>query len=291
MAGSYPDIPAPRLAYDRDGSVAFYVNASSIVSTLSLAETQALQDEGQATTYTVGYNGGVTQHVGVMFPQLMDISGVHLLAYPTVGSPASPQLRYSTDTTNGFDGTWNNSVTIALGTSGTAVTPAYRNSISALSLTGVKAVRFAIPTSAIGNPSIVLRTMHFYGQPSAASDRLEFWHPTLDQPLSQTPAHFDWGDRPRSTTVNKQVRVKNLSATLTAGSITVGMEALTDSSPTFVGQHTFSYNGGAYGATCSISSLAPNTISEIVDVEQALTGTASLSLWAQRIYANAGTWS
>jgi hypothetical protein len=126
---------------------------------------------------------------------------------------------------------------------------------------------------------------------TAATQRLLFWHPTLNQPLSDFPAYFDWGNRPRSSVATRDVRVKNTSDILTASTTVVGVEALTDASPTFVGQHTVSLSGGGFGASVVIPTLAPGQVSPVLTVKQDLLASAALGPWSQRLYAEVGVWT
>lgn len=279
MAGNYPDVPGPRIAYDRDGTQGYSLDSgfTTVRGSIPAANMQAMNKEDGA-----GYNAlGGYGNVGycLYFPILMDITNAFLCTF-ALGTAA-----VSADTTNGVDGTWS---TITM-TNQTFTKPNARQQITAVSgATGIKALRFAVNGGFANSPTVF--AMHLYGKPSAVSDRLEFWHPTLDQSLNATPALLDWGNRPRGTTATQQFRVKNLSSTLNANSITVGMESLTDASPTYVSQHTFALGAGAFAATATIPSLSPGQISDVVTVQQALSTTAALSLWWQRIYATAGSW-
>lgn len=287
MAGFYPDIPAPRIPYDRNGTMVTKITVSNgSIATLTQTQIQQLNDES-----TSGLNVSLGDwRIALIFPEPVDIAAWFVDPSHNSGL-SSLTADTSTDTTNGFDGTWTSQGSYV---DGATLPTGYRNSIETRSIANVKAVRFRAAYSGAGtNGGAMMNSIHIYGVPAAtaSTDRLEFWHPTLDQPLSATPAFFDWGDRPRSTEVIRQVRVKNLSSALTASTITVGIQALTDTSPTVTSQHTFAYNGGAYSATCAIASLAPGEISQSIDVRQTILATAVLGLWAQRIYADAGGWA
>lgn len=282
MAGSYPDPPAPRMAYDRDGTQLFRVASSGTGTPTSSTQAQLTDSNRESGT---GPGNWVQDYSCFIFPELRDMAGIWALGTNS-GAPSGTQFtaQVSVDTTNGVDGTW--TTYVASFTVAQNYKPSFRNNIAIATATGVKAVRVRCTNA--GNQSILV---HLYGTLSATSERLEFWHPTLDQPLNSSPAHLDWGNRARSTTQTRQFRIKNISSIATANTITVGVEALTDASPTYVSQHQISYNGGAYGATASISSLAPGAISAVCDIQQALTSTAALGLWNQRVYANAGSWT
>lgn len=273
MAGAYPDFPGPRIAYDKDGSQVYQVSTSNVVTAYSQAQATAWNNE------TNGGSGLGGAYLLIIFPVLMDLVGVYLCA----GGLGATIV--SSDTTNGIDGTWTTTPTIPSSPI-SAISPYYRTQINPVSLSGVKAIKF----NALSGQGIY--KVHLYGQPSAVADRLEFWHPTLDQSLNVTPAWLDWGNRPRGTTATKQFRIKNRSGSLTASSITVGMEAPTDSpTPTYVSQHDFSLDGVSYSPTVVVSSLAPGAISAPITVRQTLSASASISLWTQRIYGTVGAWA
>lgn len=291
ISGNYPDVPGPRIAYDRDGTQLYVMNQGTVTAIAS-ANVKALNNESDDAFNSGDGAGGSNPgayYIIFMFPQLTDLVGYHcnlsMGSYTTFSA-----IETSTDTTNGMDGTWTavaSPVTVS-----EAAAPGYRTHITAQSIPGIKAIRFSATTGSGGFGGAHWKSIHLYGKPSAAGDRLSFWHPTLDQPLSDFPAYLDWGNRPRSTSQTIQVRVKNRSTTLTASSITVGMDALTDaSSPTYVSQHLFSYQGSGYASTISIPSLAPGAVSDVVSVQQTLLDTAALGLWAQRLYATAGSWA
>lgn len=282
MAGAYPDIPGPRMAYDRDGTQ-IYQWENGTLTPAALPAT-GLNDE------TLGaWNVGLANKwIAFIFPEPRDLVG-YLLGARHNSTLSAPSWQSSKDTTNGIDGTW---TSYGAATIDANMAMDYRTAIQPASVTAAKAIKFNIIWGGVGtNGGANLDGFHLYGQPSATGDRLEFWHPTLNQSLNATPAWFDWGNRPRSTSATKQFRIKNLSTILTASGITVGVEALTDASPTFVSQHTFSLDGGStFSPTVTISSLSPGQFSPVITVKQDLSASAALSLWAQRFYANAGSW-
>jgi hypothetical protein len=227
---------------------------------------------------------GPAGSISFIFPQNYTITHIYISA------SRSPWLtvQKSSDTTNLVDGTWTQ---IAASIAADASTPGYRNSIVAIASppTDVKALRIHSTNSS--GFSATLNTVQLYGYPTATSDRLEFWHPTLDQSLKVTPAYMDWGDIARSSSNSRTFRVKNLSAGLTASTVTVGIEALSDGTPPITGMHTFSYLGGAFGSTTTIPSLGPGVISGVVTAQLNVDPAAPVSIWSQRLYANAASWS
>lgn len=275
MAGTYPDAPGPRIAYDRDGTAVFTgVTSTGVITPMSATNIANLNDDSVSTTIPSISSGSF---VLFMFPQPTDVTH-----WVRSSGGSTPTTEVSSNTTNGIDGTWVAVTSSASATTNTELRTGY------VAVTAPGATAFRIKVSGI----VAFNAIHLYGKPSASSDRLEFWHPTLDQPLSQTPAHFDYGDHVRgSGAVTKDFRIKNLSTTLTANSITVGCEALTDASPTFVSQMQFRYNGGSFAGTASLGNLGPNSISQPFTAQLTTSTSTALGMWQQRYYANVGNWS
>lgn len=288
MAGSYLDAPAPRMLYDRDGTVGLNIATgyASIVSQLSAATLLALNDE--TSTNAVTGNG-----ICLIFPQLRDIRGM-LIRYLETGTGSSPSIsgtQWSANTTNGIDGTW--AAVATIGAYGAGDPVQYRQSIQSVTLNGVKGLRWA---QGGGGATITYRTVHLYGSLTAGEtpDRIRMWHPTLDEPLddltSADSAHLDWGDTARGTTADKTFRIKNNSATLTANSVDVSVNVPTDTSPTVASQHTLS-NGGAFAASVNIGNLTPGQISSVITLRRTTASNATLSLWTARVIVNPGSWT
>lgn len=279
MAGNYPDVPAARMAWDIDGSVAVKISSSNVITTLTQANATALNDESDSTTYNGGGISGTTR-VAVIFPELRDIVGIFLRTdYGTV------TYETSTDTTNGLDGTWTARTSL---TKPSSTIPNYRSEIALQSISGVKAVRFSVGASA----SQSYYTLQIFGTIAAGQtpDRLRFWHPTLDQPLSSTPAFLDWGDVPRGGTATKQFRIKNNSAGQTSQGVSVSLSVPTEHAPTLASQFALSTDGVTFGATATIGDLAPGAISGLVTLRKATSATAQLGTGAARLVTAVTGW-
>lgn len=277
MAGNYPDAPSNRMEVDLDGTVGASITSAGAITTLTNAQLQSLNDESDASTVPTPGTNGFTAYI---FPELRDIVAVFFSH--TTGNAT---IAVSSNTTNGFDGTWTTVLTAGART--LATQPTYRTGIEAAAAAGIRGIRAL--SSSTGAP----RTFHVYGYNSSlVANKLELWHPTLDQPLYQTPAALDAGDIMRNTTTNLTFRLKNLSGTLTANTITVNASALTDATaPTMVSGISFDYNGGGFAPTASLASLAPNTISAVFTIRHTVPSNVALGIWTQRVVASASTWS
>jgi hypothetical protein len=294
MAGNYPDVPAPRIPYDKDGSVGYVIYPSNAVIALTTTQLQRLNDESDDAYVSVHPAGTGTHYWGIMFPQQMDLAAYFLdVSGSWAGRWATvpADMATSPDTTNGLDGTWTTFVNpVAIAISPTDPTrPSYRTQINTSVVSNIKSVRFKFIPADYPDPAF-LESLHLYGTPHTVSgDQLMAWHPTLNQPLGG--ADLDWGNVPRNSSADKTFRVKNVSATKTANSVVLTLDTLTDTSPSVLGQHTVSYNGGAFAGTATIGNLAPGAISQLCTVRRITPSNAVLSLWALRVNAIAASFT
>ena len=277
MAGTYPDVPGLRMAYDRDGSILIRIAADASVSQYAGSVLTNLNREVFSNVISEDYYCPTTRYA-MIFPEPRDVVGV--LAATT--EEVFTVFQSSADTTNGFDGTWTARTPAHGGSSMSHTKATMRTGISAVSVTGAKAVRWSWDPYDANNPTI--QALHLYGGPSAGSnpDRLRLWHPTSD--LEVTGAYFDWGNVPRSTSQDLPFRIKNNSASLTANTVTVSAAALTDTTPTVAGQHLFERaSNPGFTATVQVASLAPGGISEIITLRRVTPVNAGLGLWWARV--------
>ena len=286
MAGNYPDVPSWRMAYDRDGTQGFNITPDlATIAQLTSVQMQGLNDENPSTAVYMA-NG----YIAFLFPELRDLDGVFWVSISQVYGGVAASIEVSANTTNGVDGSW--AQVRASGPDPGALQPGYRASIISTTSFGIRGVRFKVNQS---GGSHGFTTIHLYGEPipGANPNRLEIWHPTLDQ--RTIPAYFDWGDTPRSSSADKPFRVKNLSGSQTASSVRVAQEMLTDApspAPSVVGQHTLSADGGTtFLPQVNVGTLAPGAISSIVTIRRNTPSNAQLGLWAPRLFAEANSWS
>jgi hypothetical protein len=283
MVGLYPDPPGRRIPWDIDGSQLVRWNNSSLVLQ-TLATMQILNDENTTNSYQ-GLQGG--EFLALIFPAPMQIVAY---THQQSGSNGSKLIEYSLNTTNGQDGAWS----IITGPSNPVGSPGhdYRlHTVTAgMPLSNVKAVRTR-SASGTGEDNII--NFHWYGyRSSTVGDALMLWHATLDQPFSSIPAAYDKGDLARGSGPNiTSFRVKNCSASLTANTVALSRDILTDTSPANIGLVTVRYNAGTYGTTAAIGTLGPGAISLVCDAKIDLTSAATPGRMAPRIVATAGSWA
>ena len=289
MAGFYADVPGKRIEYDRDGSTALQWFNNTSLNTLSVAVAQQLNNENPGDP---GYRIDMAGYwLAVVFPTPHNIVGAFAAGAQAGGGSHTVKFMASTDTTTGQDGTWTQM--IAGYAEPSVVNPNYRSGIvlpTTNPTVGVKGVRLIC--ASLSGAGADMSTFHIYGHPTAATDRLEFWHPTIDQPLYTTPGLSDLGDDPRGMGFDSfAFRVKNQSATLTANTITLSRDILTDGSPTILSRTEVRYNAGTWGTTAAVGNLAPGAISAVCDARLNVDATTPSGLWAPRIIASAATWT
>lgn len=285
MAGSYADYPEQRLAYHLDGTQGAKIQ-NGVVTSLSAAELLNLNNESTDQISALGSGGGGTARIALLFPQPIDLDAVFIAGDPSNNDLSAATLQWSNDTTNGEDGTWTN-ITYTMGTTERQPVPDFRSDVRAAVATGITAIRV---TRTGTNANIKVYAWHLFGLPSTlpSGQNLAIWHPVLDQPVGG--AHFDWGDAARSALDEIDFRVKNLSASQQANSVTVGAIDSSDSSPSFTDAHYFDAGSG-FGATASLGNLAAGTISGVVTCRLVRSATQQLSVWASIIEAEAGSWT
>lgn len=297
MAGFYADVPGHRSPYDRNGAIPFRT-VGGAATAYTAADCRLLNSEADANGGATEPAGvGANEFVGVLFPSAQTFDGYYFAGRPNAFNTLEVfGFSYSNDTTTGADGTWTaispDIIYTAYGFGGAIpVNPLYRTDIHSLSGFSAKAVRVQGRGnffSAAGYSGWTVARWHLYCTPTGPTDRLALWNPITDMLVGG--AYFDWGDVPVPSTATRTFRVKNLSSTKTATAVTVGMEALTDGSPSVVGMHTFSTDGGAtYGPTALLGDITPSTISPVITIRRSMPIGAPSSLWAQRIVAAATT--
>lgn len=300
MSGLYPDVPDARIAYDVNGTQVYNI-VGHVPALVAGANVTGMNSEyggpvgGLAAHDYALTSGDLSSSAGdsinglmFLFPQAMNISGMWTASNWGV---STFDVYTSVDTTNGIDGTWVQRVNDHV-CDANSVSPDYRNNIFSVPATGAIAVKITDVQG--GSTGRVLSNVHIYGHPTASSDRLEFWHPTLDQPLYSTPAYLDWAEVPRGTVTppTKGVRLKNMASLLTANDITVAYETLTDNTNQFKNAHALSLDGGtSYASTANISSLAPGAISGLITIKYEPLITDELSLHAGRLKTTTVSWS
>lgn len=290
MGGLYADVPAPRMAYHRDGSIGFRITPAGVISILSTAALQGMNDETDGTAQLTTSSETGFHYLGLIFPDLRDFVGYYVNGswYLSHAGPAVA-MEKSVDTTNGQDGTWA-AIATPWSYRNETIVPNFRNFISAITATGIKAMRLKFTqTSPNDSGAAFIRSMHLYGTPNVAATR--YLAVTDTGGTEVGGAYFDFDDDPRGVgTEVIQFKVKNLHGTLTANTITVGREVRSDKSPSFIDDYEFS-DGGAYASSLSLGNLAPGASSGTLSIKRTTPIDAQLGLEVGLITVVAASWS
>ena len=220
---AYAALPDHRMAYDNDGTLVYQGQGTTgAVVALSSAQMQELQDTDQVNSITsdsVDADGGSNGRVWFFFPEQREVTG--MFAHGDSGRAVSA-LQGSNDTGNGVDGTWE-TASVSGGYPTRTHDFSWRDSIRAVSFTGPKQ---SLRATYHGSHSAVdkgyLQTFHLYGEAAAgqmAHDLVYINHD--DTPGVAFTASEDFGDQPLGTSVVRQFRIKNTSATKTATTINI----------------------------------------------------------------------
>lgn len=282
MAGLYADVPGHRFPYDVDGTVCL---TSANGGTYNSWDPALLNDEATADSIAVfAYREQGTKVYSFCFPEPRDLSGYYVL----IGSNANIyQYTTSTDTTDGSNGTWSAATNFTVQTS---LYPQSRSAIGTMSVTNVKGVRFSF-TCNQDYVAMTLQALHLYGaiSPSQNIERLEFWHPTLDQLADK--ATFDFGDIAQGQILTKQFRLKNLSTTKTAGSVAISANNSAGGETLLAAGLTFSSDNASFATSLNIGSIAPGAITPVLYARRTVGASDPASIRFARIVASPGTFA
>lgn len=259
MPNTYPDYPGHRFMYDVDGTI---VQASpvSAVAPLSVQDALSINDEdGDGITWAGNY---VFREITFAFPEVRNVTGLNVFHNGIVSWIIT--MWYSTDTTDGSDGTWTSYGNVPV--QSTNFNPQPRQNIGTLAgITNVKGLKFRFAPQ--GNITAMVQAIHLYGDIpiTANTDRVEFWDSVQDQKLDKMG--LDFGDIVAGTSVTKQFRIKNLSTTKTANGVDIVRD--NNGGPTvndaMAAALQFSIDGGTtWSNSVSIASIAPGGYSAVI---------------------------
>lgn len=217
---AYPALPDRRIPYDNDGTLVYWGTMTAGATTL-MTGGEAI--EAQDNDYVqVGPNVPENSNTVVFFffPHQNEVTATYAYGINGLTQIHALVVTGSNDTTNGLDGTWE-TASLPAGTPAKANDFAWRSDIKAISFTGPKKnVRLSKTTSFDGASRWT--TLHLYGEAAAG----QMAHDLLFLNQDDTPgvaftAPEDFGDQPLGSTVVRQFRIKNTSASRTANTVNI----------------------------------------------------------------------
>jgi hypothetical protein len=236
-----------------------WADDKSVITEYGSTDIAKLNDEDDdfLSLDSSGVGGAAVSYLAFVFPVAYRCSHIKvILDTASAIQNSSPVLERSDDTTNGRDGNWTTEATVTGIASEEAARPNYRESIFSV---GASTARKAWRLKLTRNTTIanwLIRAIHFYGVEYGHTDRLSFWDGTLNQEL--TP-DLNYADVARGAgQQDLTFRVKNVSPTLTATSVLLTIET----GPSYAGMAAITTisSGGAFGSSCTLANIAPNTI-------------------------------
>lgn len=248
--------------YHLDGSVVKIIHPSvGVIKSYTAAEMLELNDE-DLTGIVAGVGGDI---VAVFFPELRDISGIFAICSGKSGlTPdmllAISGLKGSADSTNGMDGTWVDATLPNGYPSNSNNFDGWREGIKAITgLGGIKALKFTLPGDVDWAAST--RILHLYGKKTTGQTPRDLIFLDPQNSDAEYAIPMDFADRPAGTSVIRQIKVKNVDASLTANNITVeSIDPVDDI-------RLSDSEAGPWVTSKTIASLAPNTASAVIYVK------------------------
>lgn len=291
----YPALPDRRMPYDNDGTVAYQggtgqgsfanwcaAGPQSVIAGSTLIE---MNDQDSADPGLLASENSF-QGLFFFFPELREVTAFAYLLQSNANYEQGA-LQGSVDSTNGMDGTWE---TASLGSGFSYVwaniyqLDGWRAQIKPISFTGgKKALRLAVMHRGSFSQGRQIG-IHWYGEKVAGQtpdDIVFIDHDTT--PGAEYTADEDFGDRPLATSVVRQFRVKNVSATKTANNINLQCN---DS------DFAISSDNSTWVVTINLASLAAGAESATLYVRNTTPGAGGqLGPRAARIVGIVGSWS
>ena len=217
----YTALPDHRIPYDNDGTIVYHhITGTALTGAQPNSTLIAWQDEAFVGAGTSLDNGSAWTTY-FFFPEQREITGIYGEAEERNGPRVITSVQGSNDTANGLDGTWE-TASLPAGAPPAGTTPAdvWRTGIRAVSFTGPKQSCRVNWSGTTGGTSGQVMSLHLYGEaaPGAMAHDLVFVDQDAGVPgVFQAPE--DFGDQPLGTTVVRQFRLRNTSATRTATNI------------------------------------------------------------------------
>jgi len=253
-------MPSRLLPIDADGTVVGQsVSSGGTINPVSSYPTAGVVVAWVNAT-TTAVNGGQTDNghsntveTFLFFPEQRTILG-GIFSNQVDFSATVNLVDGSNDTTNGADGTWE-TASFPSGLPGSlgSTSTIWRTGVMPCTFTGAKQT-VRLRSAASGGNVTGLGAIHLYGVKFAGQTPDDILFLDGDTTFAEYTVDKDFGDRPLGTTVVKQFKLKNSSATLTANTIVVTCNDA---------DFAISNDGVTYGTTFTVTSLGAGVSSAV----------------------------
>jgi len=290
MAGSYPDAPNRRMGLDADGSILVAMNAQSngspggpVTEIGGTNKTNSQDEQFDLNCYNqlLASSDAV---IGWIFPELREVDGIFMSSGLANNTGNTVDVVWTSgDTTDFITGTWTQRIANYVDPAHNSI--AYRQSITSLAISNVRSVSARMQGGSFGRQS--MQKYMLYGEISAGQtpDRL-LWIDEITGLEFNLP--LDYGDVPRGSARDREVRIKNNSGSLTANTIQITAEDLYLGSAAW---YTFDIAGGGFASTRQIASLGSGATSGLITIRQIVPDATTLGVNSARAYANVSSWT
>lgn len=278
-AGSYPDAPARRMAYDADGTVVVGRQSNNVL----FEPSQAVLDLWNAEDPTGAQTGEAGKGMIWIFPELREFDGI---VQGRRRAGLANVVESSGDTTNGLDGTFTQrhaGITDNL----QLWRPEYRTTITSLAVSNVRGAWLNTNYDGISTQNKRLEHCHIYGEISAGEtpDRLLWFDNDTSLEFAKPQ---DYGDVPRGSAEDHVTFLKNNSVTLTANTVQVTAEDLYLAMAAWL---TFD-DGTGFSATKALAAaIGPAANSPNITIRRIIPDAEVLGLHAARAFVSVGSWT
>ena len=293
MAGTYPDAPSRRMAWDDDGTQAWFWHISGSGSNtdgrtydVNSPYPATLNDESnnQAAYPNLGDNSS-QKYFGMTFPELREFDGFFIVSEENMNG-GTLDCGASDDSIDGRAGSW--TTVVADYTAYTSVVGgAYRNNITTVAESLVRSIRFRTFAPGGGGSSL-LTAVHVYGRisPGETPDRLFYVDASSGL---QFLLPIDYGDLPRGSADDRLIKLRNNSSTQTAGTIQITAE---DLYLTMGDWFTFSEDGQNFaGSLLLASSIGPGADSPTITARRVTGNSETVGAYAARFQTSVASWT
>lgn len=280
----YAAYPYRKMAYDTDGTVVLaYRNNTMAYETLNLTQKTNLNSWEPTTSpaWIVNSSSSNGGHFIFVFPELRTFTRAFVLR--SNANFSSYSLQYSTDTTNGIDGTWSNASDPSV-TFDAAISDRWRTTGTNYSLvSAISGIKFTWASSPGATHNLSMYKIHLYGNKNPGETPNDLIYTNVSG--SEFTQDIDYGDV--TTGDNSTVtsfKLKNTSLTKTASGIIVYSSG---------SELQVSRDGNDFSSSVSVSAIGPSDSSPTLYARARALATLSpvVGPRAPRIYSIVTVWN
>ena len=269
-----------RFALDNGTRLWHYPDGASAIEITGLTRKKVFSDQKFEILTPAGNN--VTYYTRILFPHPVDTTDI-FVANRVTGGPITSSFYISTNTTDGFDGTWTN----------TGITVAKPNTYEtgapqAVSYSGVRGVNW----STFSNSGGYVWTQHIAVFGSRSTNSLHLIETATTNPVHGADLNYGSVQRGITDSTTYSFRVRN-GGSLTANGVTISTYIHTlDGLGNSVAGLTFSNDGGStWHNKLDLGNLTAGSNSVIINMKLTTFSDMPIGMYRPRIALDAASWS